>query len=392
MRSGHPGVERGSFPGRIIFSRAIGPALLLVVYAISPGAISQERTLYRSEAIILVEELNDCPAEDREIVLENLRSRLRDWSVLRSAVKQAGGDDRRGSIRRAVDAGIVEDDRFRIWLDHDNPVECRRILSALTERIASEGLEAGESDRLAFLRDRLDEVRERARDADRRLDDFVREHDQVLSEEKIAGKIVGDKIRLEKCLIEMEEANARKRALTKKLDKTPEYIVASTVVEYGPEVMKIKRAIAKKEERLEYVRSRYGEGSKTAKLERGIGDLRLKLGVFEKRANRKDTRSLNLLYRDIEAELAGVADRIQRLGYTINRMKEHVEENERIMKETADLRIEKRKLDRKYSEMAVLLDALQNKLEEEFARGRLDGGELEVKIIVGPTKPAEVKK
>jgi len=372
----------------------IAIALILVVFSSSTGGQSRKKPLYRSEAIILVEELNCRPAEEQEVVLKNLRARLSDWSVLRSAVKGMNDEkaELRGRIRRSVDAEIIEDDRFRIWLDLDDPVVCRRVMSALTDRIVSEGVETGESEKLAFLRARLDEARDRAEDAERQLDDLVIGHEQFLSEERMAAAVAGTKIKIEKHRMEMEEAVAKRRAIKKKLADISEYIVTSTVVQYGPRVMKLKRTITSKEEKLEEVRSRYGEGNKTGKLEKQIGGLRLKLAAWEGRSQRQETRSLNPLYRDVEDELIEVSDLIERLHDDIEEAEELAEKSKREMKETAALRADKRKLDRAYDEAVVLFEALQEKIEEEFIQGRLGGGELEVKLLVEPTKPSPVLK
>ena len=382
----HPEMKSDSLTKRFSLCRAIDSALLFAICIFPLNGLCQEETIYRSESIIQVEELNNRPEQDQEQLLKNLKARLRDWSVLRKAVKGVD-EDLPNRIRSAVNAEIVEDDRFRIWLDHDDPVECYRILSALTKRVVSEGIEMGESERLAFLRAQLEEAREKLHDAERRLDDFVGKHEQYLSEEKIAGEIAGYKIGIANRRIEMEEARARKRVLQKKFRKTPEYIVTSTVVEYGPEVMKLKRTLAAEEQKLENVRSRYGEGPKTARLENRISELRLKLAVLEERSIKEEIRSPNPLYMDIEAELIEVDDLIERLEDSIEKVEERVEKNNQTMKNTTKLRIEKRRLDRHYDRASGLFEALQDKLEEEYILGTHGGGEFEVKLLVEPTNP-----
>ena len=345
---------------------------------------------YRSEAILEVEEMGGRTEEEREALLSNLEDRLRDWSVLGNAMARIGDDAelRRKTIRDAVSAELIDDDRMTVRFEYEDPVICHAILSALIERIASEGIEDGGSERIAFIRARLEEAGVRLLEAEKRLDDFEKEHGALLTEEKMVGEIARDKILISNCRMDAAAARARKSALEKRLRTTPKHIVASTVLEYGPEVLKLKRALTAKEEKLDSVRAKRGEGPKAARLEEQISELKLQLAAVEEGSTRQETRSLNPVYQGIEEEMLEAEEMIASLEDEIGKSEERAERNKRAIREAAGFQRERKKLERSRDDGRILIEALQKKLEKERVEEMREGGVLEVEILVPPTEPA----
>ncbi|MDP8247598.1 MAG: Wzz/FepE/Etk N-terminal domain-containing protein [Candidatus Tritonobacter lacicola] len=422
----------------VIFQRKwlfLAPAIVCFVLAFGISYLMPSQ--YRTSNLVIIEEQKIRNPLIRGLAvsqsvkerLATLTKTLKSTTRLEAVIKDIGLDSRVdsqlgmnqlvGRFRGNIDVSLVgaKGELLSITCIDRDPVVCQKVVNTITKLFINENIALQEKELntgIDFLESQKSVYLDKLKEAESELTTYTRKHQEALLSVE-AGEKISDVLgtavaagnihvlRLTRYRADVIEQNlrlktfvAKKNALQERLKRTPEYVISSRVRELSPIMRELNKTLVEKQIRLSRLQIDSTENHPMVRrLKQEIEKTEAELQRKSEETVKQETKSINPVYQDllgqlsrVEAEIAGIEDRLKLTEIVISELYQEVEDVPEKRQVMSDLQRNYNIYSRRYSD-------LEDKLQTAYITKRLEEMEAatafkildEARVPLVPFKP-----
>lgn len=422
----------------VIFQRKwlfLTPAIVFFVLAFGIGYLMPPQ--YKTSNLVIIEEQKirnplirglavTQSVKDR---LDTLTKTLKSTTRLEAVIKDIGLDTRVDSqlglntlvarLRNNINVSLVgrKGELLQVTCIDKDPLVCQKVVNTITKLFINENVALQERELntgIDFLESQKSVYLDKLKEAETTLTTFTRKHQESLlsieAGEKISD-VLGTPIaagnihvlRLTRYKADVIELNLKlksflgqKKSLEERLKRTQEYVISSRVRELSPVMRELNKTLVAKQIMLSKLQIDSTENHPMVRrLKQEIERTEAELMRKSEETVKQETRSINPVYQDLmrslshlDAEIAGLHDRLKLTEIVIEDLYQEIEEVPRKQQAMSELK-------RNYNIYQTRYYDLENKLQTAYITKRLERKEAdtafkildEARVPLVPFKP-----